>query len=623
MKAYPTNAAEMAERGWDFVDFIMVTGDAFVDHSSFGSAIIAGVLARRGFRVGVIAQPDWRNEADFKVFGRPRHAFMVSSGNMDSMVCHYTVNKKIRRDDAYTPGGKHGRRPDRAVIVYCQMIRRIFDKVPIVVGGIEASLRRFAHYDYWQDTVRRPILADCGADLLVYGMGEKATVEIAEALEAGLSIGDLTYIRGTGVMTASPPDEGVGLPSFEDVKADKKAFAKMAALIYHSNDAYFDYPYYQAVGHRYFIQNPAQMPLSEIEMDDVYDYAYTGAQLTPGDEIPCLSEVRFSLTVNRGCFGNCAFCAIALHQGRMISARSEKSILKEAKAMTALPGFKGYIHDVGGPTANFFHPACEKQRKSGVCRHRECLFPKPCPNLDADETDYAHLLAELRALPGVKKVFIRSGIRYDYLLLDHKSKLLESIVKHHVSGQLRVAPEHICDHVLSLMRKPDFDQYLQFVRRFNKLTAAYGKNQYIVPYFISSHPGTTLADALDLALFFRDTHAIPEQVQDFYPTPGSIATAMYYTGYDPFTMRRVHVPKGREKTLQRALLQVQKPENYALVKEALLKLGRKDLISFGPDALIPPRQASQRNFGQRNGRAKSKKRKGKNNHDRTQQKRHR
>ena len=623
MNPYPMNAAEMAERGWDAVDFIIVTGDAFVDHSSFGAAIIAGVLARRGFRVGIISQPGWRNEDHFKAMGKPRLAFMVTSGNMDSMVCHYTVNKKLRRDDAYTPGGKHGKRPDRAVIVYCQMIRRVFGRIPIIIGGVEASLRRFAHYDYWQDTVRRPILTDCGADLLVYGMGEKATAEIAEALDAGLSIDDLTYIRGTGVMADSPPDEGVELPSFEAVKSDKIAFAKMAALIYHSNDAYFDDPYYQAVGNKVFVQNPAQMPLSTMEMDDVYDYEYTGKQLSPGTMIPCYSEVRFSLTVNRGCFGNCSFCAIALHQGRMISARSEASVIKEACRMTELADFKGYIHDVGGPTANFFHPACDKQLKSGVCRHRECLFPKPCPNLNIDETDYAHLLSELRALPGIKKVFIRSGIRYDYMMLDHKSRLFDDIVKYHVSGQLRVAPEHISGHVLKLMGKPDFKQYLKFVDRFNALTKKYGKNQYVVPYFISSHPGTTLADALNLALFFRDTHAIPEQVQDFYPTPGSIATAMYYTGYDPFTMQKVHVPKGREKQLQRALLQVQKPENHDLVKEALFILGRKDLIGFGKESLIPPRQSLKRHSRQINHRPKQKKRKGTKNHDRTQQKRHR
>ena len=622
MNPYPMNKTEMTERGWDVVDFVIVTGDAFVDHSSFGAAIIAGVLARRGFRVGIVSQPDWHHEAFFKALGKPRLAFMVTSGNMDSMVCHYTVNKKLRRDDAYTPGGKHGKRPDRAVIVYCQMIRRVFGRVPIIIGGIEASLRRFAHYDYWQDTVRRPILVDCGADLLVYGMGEKATAEIAEALDAGLSIDDLTYIRGTGVLADSPPDDGVKVPSFESVKSDKKSFAKMAAMIYHSNDAYFDYPYYQAVGNKVFVQNPAQMPLSMMEMDDVYDYDYTGKQLSPGKMIPCFSEVHFSLTVSRGCFGNCSFSAIALHQGRMISARSEASVIKEAYRMTKLADFKGYIHDVGGPTANFFHPACDKQLKLGVCRHRECLFPKPCPNLNTDETDYAHLLSELRALPGIKKVFIRSGIRYDYMMLDHKSRLFDDIVKHHVSGQLRVAPEHISEHVLKLMRKPDFKQYLQFVDRFNALTKKYGHNQYVVPYFISSHPGTTLADALNLALFFRDTHAIPEQVQDFYPTPGSIATAMYYTGYDPFTMQKVYVPKGREKQFQRALLQVQKPENHALVKEVLLILGRKDLIGFGKDALIPPRQMTKQNFRQISHRPKSKKRKGIKNHDRTQQKRH-
>lgn len=586
---YPMCQKDLVAFGWDAVDFAFVDGDAFVDHSAYGPAIIAGVLADRGYRVGIIAQPDWTDAEAFKIFGRPRLGFLVGAGNMDSMVCHYTVNRKRRHDDAYTPGGKTGSRPDRAVITYCARVREAYGDVPIIVGGIEASLRRFAHYDYWQDRVRRPILTDCGADILVYGMGERAICEIAEALDAGLDVRDVTYICGTGVMAKTAPDDATFLPAFEtvaDVSDDgKRAFAKAAAMIYGCNDPFDDKTYVQAVDDRYFVQNPPQMPLSEIDMDDVYGRDYTGKQWSVGAEVPSLSEVRFSITANRGCFGSCAFCAIGMHQGRYVQRRSDASIVSEAKAMTHHPAFKGYIHDVGGPTANFLNPACQKQVTKGVCRHRECLYPSVCPNIDADESDYTNLLKRLRKLPGVKKVFVRSGVRYDYLLADNKSDLFEELLRYHVSGQLRVAPEHISDKVLSLMGKPKFSVYRDFVKRFEALNRKVGKKQYVVPYFISSHPGSTLKDAVALAEYLRDHHMEPEQVQDFYPTPGSLSTAMYYTGLDPLTMQPVHVPKGREKKLQRALLQYREPKNYALVKEALIEAGRADLIG-GKNGLI-------------------------------------
>lgn len=587
-KPFPMTAADMAAFGWEQVDFVFVSGDAFVDHSSYGSAIIAGILKDHGYRVGMLAQPDWTEAEAFKIFGRPRLAFLVSSGNMDSMVCHYTVNRKRRHDDAYTPGGKTGRRPDRAVITYCARIREAFGKVPIILGGIEASLRRFAHYDYWQDQVRRPILVDSGADLLVYGMGEKAIVEVAEALDAGLAIRDLTYIKGTAVLLDQAPDDGIEIPPFEAVSTDKKTFAKAAAVIYACNDPFVEVPHYQRCGHRVLVQNPPQMPLTEMEMDDVYDRSYTGRQWSPGPEVTSLGEVRFSITANRGCFGSCAFCAIGMHQGRIVQRRSADSILKEARMMTKLPAFKGYIHDVGGPTANFYGPACEKQRQSGACRHRECLYPEVCPNIHADEGEYCRLLKQMREIPGVKKVFVRSGIRYDFLMADRKSDLFQEIVAHHISGQLRVAPEHLSDRVLSHMLKPSFSVYRAFTEQFEKINARSGKKQYLVPYFISSHPGTTLTDAVALSEYLRDHHLEPEQVQDFYPTPGSLSTAMYYTGYDPLTMEAVHVPKGREKKLQRALLQFRNPRNYPWVKEALIACGRTDLIGRGQHALIAP-----------------------------------
>lgn len=587
---FPQNTSEMSALGWEQPDFILVTGDAFIDHPGYGSAIIARVLQNHGYRIGVISQPDWHDPKDIRALGVPKFGFLVTSGCMDSMVNHYTVNKKKRRSDAFTPGGVIGKRPNRAVITYCALIRQTFGKVPIIIGGIEASLRRFAHYDYWQDKVRRPILFDAQADLLVYGMGEKAIVEIADALSSGLSIQDLVYIRGTAFLSRECPDDAVMLPSFEQVSTDKAAFAKAAQYIQGSNDPYFEKAFVQPVENEYLIQNPAQMPLTEAEMDAVYDLPYSFEQLTPGKTAESFHELKFSITANRGCFGNCSFCALAIHQGRYMQHRSKASIIKEAKKMTALPDFKGYIHDVGGPTANFRSPACEKQKQHGVCRHRECLFPKPCDHIDFDESAYCDILRSLRELPKVKKVFVRSGIRYDYLLRDKNSGLLKQLVKHHISGQLRVAPEHISDTVLKLMGKPAFSVYEQFEQKFYSINRSLGKEQYIVPYFISSHPGTTLQDAIRLSEYFKAHHVIPEQVQDFYPTPGTLSTAMYYTGYDPQTMTKVYIPKGKEKLYQRALLQFNDPKNRDLVEEALHKAGRDDLIGYHKNALIRPKR---------------------------------
>ena len=583
---FPTNRADMDTLGLHELDFILVTGDVFIDQSSFGSAIIARVLMQHNYTVGIISQPDWKTTQDFEVLGKPRLGFLVTSGNIDSMVNHYSVNKKPRRTDAYTAGGEAGKRPNRAVIVYCSKLREAYGNVPIIIGGIEASLRRFAHYDYLQETVRRPILVDSQADLLVYGMGEKAIIEVADSLNAGIDIKDLTYLRGCGTMVDEIPDDSIVLPSFEMVSTNKKAFAQSAKEIDGSNDPYFEHPFVQGVGNRYFLQNVAQMPLTTMEMDDVYDLPYTGEQLGGGEPAPCIKEVQFSITANRGCLASCAFCALSVHQGRYMQKRSAESILNEVKNLTKASDFKGYIHDIGGPTANFRNPACQKQLKHGVCRHRECLFPKVCPNIDADETEYSEILKKAQKVEGVKKVFVRSGIRYDFLLADKKSDLFPQIVKHHISGQLRVAPEHICPNVLDAMGKPRFEVYEKFKVAFDKHNKTQQKNQYVVPYFISSHPGTTLANAVELSLYFKKAHMIPEQVQDFYPTPGSLATAMYYTGIDPRTMENIHIPLGREKKLQRALMQYNKPENYELVQEALEKTGRKDLMANQPNALI-------------------------------------
>ena len=593
----PMSKAEMKAQGIAQCDFILVSGDAYVDHPSFGAAIIGRMLQSNGFKVGIIAQPDWRGDQDFKKLGAARLGFLVTGGNLDSMVNHFTVNKKRRREDAYSPGGAAGLRPDRATIVYCGKIREIFGDVPLIIGGIEASLRRFAHYDYWQDKVRRPILFDSRADLLVYGMGEKAIVEIAEGLAAGIPVAELTYIKGTAAILKEPDrEEAVMLPSVEEVSADKLLYAKASALIYHCNNAYDEKRYLQKSGNRYLCQNPAQMPLSQTAFDDLYDLPFTYTWHPAYDEkggVPGLEEVKFSITANRGCYGNCRFCALAIHQGKYVQMRSRESIVREAKRMIKDPDFKGYIHDIGGPTANFSHKACKKQETHGYCKNRECLFPEPCKKIDSSHRPYLETLRAVRKLPGVKKVFIRSGIRYDYLALDKDKAFLQELVEHHVSGQLRVAPEHVSEKVLDYMGKPSFKVYESFVKDFKKYNDRAGKQQYVLPYFITGHPGCTLNDAIKLAEYIRDMGFVPEQVQDFYPTPGSIATTMYYTGMNPLTMDEVYIPKGREKHMQRALVQYNKRENYLLVHEALTKAHREDLIGAGKLTLIPEKTVGQ------------------------------
>lgn len=582
----PITAEEAAARGWDQVDFVYVCGDAYVDHSSFGAAIICRLLEAKGFRVGIIAQPDWRDAASMAVFGEPRLGFLVSAGNMDSMVNHYTVAKRRRRRDAYSPGGQMGRRPDHAAVVYANLIRRTFKHTPIILGGIEASLRRLAHYDYWSDAVKRSILLDSGADLVSYGMGERSIVDIAEALEAGLSVRDLTYIPGTVCRVRSLEHiyDYQLLPSWDEVRADKLAFARSFAVQYDNSDPFTGKRLVEPYSDTLFVvQNPPAEPLSQEELDMVYRLPFARTWHPNYDAaggVPALSEVRFSLTSSRGCFGECAFCALTFHQGRIVVGRSADALVEEARAMTEDPAFKGYIHDVGGPTANFRQPACAKQLKAGACTNRRCLAPEPCPNLEVDHGDYVALLRRLRALPGVKKVFVRSGIRFDYALLDDDPTFLRELVEHHVSGQLRVAPEHVSDTVLACMGKPPHQVYMRFVEAFQAECARAGKEQYVVPYLMSSHPGCTLADAVELAEFCRDMGYNPEQVQDFYPTPGSMATAMYYTGVDPRTMQPVYVPKDpHEKAMQRALIQYRNPQNRKLVREALRRVGRQDLIA--------------------------------------------
>lgn len=592
----PMSKKEMKALGMDQCDFILVTGDAYVDHPSFGAAIIGRVLESKGFRVGIIAQPDWRGDADFKKLGEPRLGFLVTAGNLDSMVNHFTVNKKHRREDVYSPGGETGRRPDRATIVYCGKIRELFGGVPLIIGGIEASLRRFAHYDYWQDKVRRPILFDSRADLLVYGMGEKAIIEIAEGLDAGIPVGLLNYIKGTAAIVKEPDFENaIVLPSVEEVIGDKNKYTEATALIYQSNNAYEPRTYLQKSGNRYLSQNPPQMPLSQNEFDELYDLPFTYGShpiyKLKGD-VPGLKEVKFSITANRGCFGNCNFCALAIHQGKYVQMRSKASIVKEAKRMMNDPEFKGYIHDIGGPTANFSHVSCKKQETHGYCKNRECLFPEPCQKIDSSHTPYLETLRAVRKIPGIKKVFIRSGIRYDYLALEKDPAFLRELVEFHVSGQLRVAPEHVSENVLRHMGKPSFKIYENFVKDFKKIDQRIGKDQYVLPYFITGHPGCKLEDAIKLAEYVRDMGFFPEQVQDFYPTPGSVATAMYYTGVNPLTQETIYVPKGREKNMQRALVQYNKRENYLLVYEALTKAYREDLIGSDKKALIHEKTVS-------------------------------
>ena len=597
MAFLPTTAEEMRARGWDAVDFAYVCGDAYVDHPSFGHAIITRLLEANGYRVGVIAQPDWRDPASVAVFGEPQLGFLVSAGNMDSMVNHFTVAKKRRRSDAYSPGGKAGLRPDHACVVYGNLIRRTFKHVPIVLGGIEASLRRLAHYDYWSDKLKRSILLDAGADIVSYGMGEKSIVAIADALAAGLDVRDVTFIPGTAYRARSVEHvyEPVVLPTFEQLQADKLNYARSFEMQYRNLDPYSAHPLIEEYPHGvYVVQNPPAEPLTTEEFDAVYALPYERAWHPSYDAasgVPALSEVKFSLVSNRGCLGDCSFCALNFHQGRIIQARSHESILEEAVAMTEDPAFKGYIHDVGGPTANFRVPACQKQLTHGACSHKRCLSPKPCRQLRATHEDYLELLRELRALPKVKKVFVRSGIRFDYVLLDrkHGRAFIRELAAHHVSGQLRVAPEHVSDAVLSVMGKPGRAVYDEFVSAFEQANRDLGKEQYLVPYLMSSHPGSTLKEAVELAEYCRDLGFNPEQVQDFYPTPSTISTCMYYTGVDPRTMEPVYVAKSpHEKALQRALIQYRNPKNRALVREALRRAGRTDLIGYGENCLVRP-----------------------------------
>lgn len=601
MKGFlPTTTEEMKEQGITQLDFIYVSGDAYVDHPSFGMAIITRVLESRGYTVGVIAQPDWRDEKSIQILGRPRLAFLVSSGNMDSMVNHYTVSKKRRSVDAYSPGGKMGLRPDRAVIVYSNLIRKVYHSVPVILGGIEASLRRMGHYDYWEDRVRRSILLDSGADLISYGMGEHSVVAVADALQAGLPVESLTFIPGT-VYRCKETDhlfEPEFLPSFEEICQDRKAYARSFLTQYENTDFMQGKTLVEDYGNQgYVVQNPPSEPLTTQEMDDVYALPYMRRWHPSYDReggIPAFQEIKFSLTSNRGCFGGCSFCALTFHQGRIVQVRSHDSLLAEAEELTKEPDFKGYIHDVGGPTADFRHPSCKKQLKKGVCPKRQCLFPEPCPNLEADHRDYVELLRKLRSLPKVKKVFIRSGIRFDYVMADKDPAFLKELVNHHISGQLRVAPEHVSEQVLRYMGKPSHPVYEKFLQAFERCNRAAGREQYAVPYFMSSHPGCGLKEAVELAEYIRDMGFIPEQAQDFYPTPATLSTCMYYTGLDPRTMKPVRVPRSpHEKAMQRALIQYRNPANYALVEEALTRAGRRDLIGWGDRCLIRPGKPKQ------------------------------
>lgn len=592
-KFLPTTAEELSARGIGQLDFVYIIGDAYVDHPSFGPAIISRVLESHGYTVGIISQPDWHSAEEFRRLGRPRLAFLISAGNIDSMVNHYTSAKKRRSSDAYTPGGEAGKRPDRATIVYANRVREAYRGVPVIIGGIEASLRRFAHYDYWDDKVRRSILSDSGADLLIYGMGERQIVEIADALAGGLPVEQITYVNGTCYMTNSLAQvyEYETIESYEAVARDKKAYASAFMAQYREQDAIRGKRLVQPHGDTYLVVNPPAAPLTTEELDAVYELPYARApHPSYQKEIPALFEVKFSLTSCRGCFGACSFCALTFHQGRVISARSHASLLREAAILTQQPDFKGNIHDVGGPTANFRQPACKKQLKSGVCADRQCLGFEHCKNLMVDHEDYIALLEELSAVPGVKRVFVRSGIRYDYVMYDKSDAFLRALIKNHVSGQLKVAPEHVSDRVLRLMGKPASALYDRFVAKYMQLNRNLGKEQYIVPYFMSSHPGSDLDAAVELAEYLKRTGQRPEQVQDFYPTPGTLSTCMYYTGFDPRTGERVYVPKNAsEKAMQRALMQYFMPQYRDLARKALEKAGREDLIGFGKHALVPPR----------------------------------
>ena len=590
----PVSKRDLEERDWWYYDFLLITADAYIDHPSFGSAIIARVLEDEGYRVAVLAQPDWHSADAFKAMGKPRYGVFIGGGNIDSMVAHYTAAKKRRGEDAYSPGGKNGRRPDRPTIVYSNRCREAFPGTPIVIGGLEASLRRFAHYDYWDDKVRRSILFDAQADLLVYGMGERATREIARRLAKGEDVRTITDVRGTAFYSPTPDCafDAVAVPSFEAVRDHKRDYALATKVEYEEHDAIRGKAILQLHGAGYLIVNPPAMPLDRQELDQVYALPFTRQVHPMYDDmggVPAIEEVRFSVAHNRGCFGGCNFCSLAFHQGRMVTSRSHESVLKEVEGFTHDPLFKGYVHDVGGPTANFRHPSCKQQLKNGMCKNRSCLAPTPCPNLDPSHSDYLSLLRKIRAIPGVKKVFIRSGIRFDYMLCEKNSEFFSELVRCHVSGQLKVAPEHCAARVLDYMGKPHFDVYLRFKEKYERLNQRYGLEQYIVPYLMSSHPGCTLSDAVELAEFLNRTGRQPEQVQDFYPTPGTLSTCMWYTGIDPRTMEPVYVARDpHEKALQRALLQWKRPEMRRLVTEALHKAGRADLIGYGKECLIRP-----------------------------------
>ncbi|WP_122642847.1 YgiQ family radical SAM protein [Luxibacter massiliensis] len=637
----PLCKQDMLDRGWDSVDFVYVIGDAYVDHPSFGHAVISRVLEAHGYRVGIISQPDWKQSVSIAEYGEPRLAFLVSAGNMDSMVNHYSVSKKRRRQDAYTPGGVTGKRPDYAAVVYSNLIRQTYKETPIILGGIEASLRRLAHYDYWSDKVKRSILLDAGADMISYGMGERTIVEIAEALDAGMAIEDLTYLDGTVVKTKSLDFvyDACVLPSFEEVKGSTKAYAESFYTQYKNTDPFsgkrLAEPY---SSHLYVVQNPPAKPLDTVDMDDIYGLPYMRAchpSYEKAGGVPAVQEIQFSLTSSRGCFGGCSFCALTFHQGRIIQSRSHESLQREAQILTQDPGFKGYIHDVGGPTANFRQPSCKKQRTHGACPDRQCLFPKPCPSLRADHRDYVELLRKLRKIPKVKKVFIRSGIRFDYLLADPDRTFLRELCEYHVSGQLKVAPEHVADEVLQMMGKPAHNVYKEFAGQFKHINEKLCKKQFLIPYLMSSHPGSDMKAAVKLAEYCRDLGYMPEQVQDFYPTPSTISTCMYFTGLDPRTMKRVYVPKDpHEKAMQRALIQYRNPKNYDLVMEALKKAGRMDLVGFDRKCLIKPRKlaaekgggrgthtktnTSKRKYGKEGHKGQGKKRTIRNNRGRTE-----
>ena len=604
----PISKEDMSARGWTQCDFIFITGDAYVDHPTFGTAIISRVLENAGYKVGIIAQPNWRTDTDFLKLGTPKYGFMVNAGNIDSMVAHYTVAKKPRSQDAYSPGHKMGLRPDRCLTVYCKKLREIFRDIPIIVGGLEASLRRFAHYDYWADRVFPSVLSDCMADALIFGMGERQTVKIADAIKDGNLREVLRELPGVCYFTENPAGiKGLTLPSFEICRDSKEKYAEACRIEYDEQDAVRGKRLIQPHGKRYLVQNPPMPPLDTTEMDAVYELPYERYYHPIYESmggVPAIEEVEFSITHNRGCFGACNFCSIAFHQGRQVTVRSTASVLREAEMLTRNPHFKGYIHDVGGPTANFRLPSCEKQLKSGLCKGKKCLAPTPCKNLQVDHREYVEMLRQVRALPKIKKVFIRSGVRFDYLMEDESRDFFHELVKYHVSGQLKVAPEHCSAAVLDRMGKPHIEVYKRFANEFYKYTKSIDKEQYLVPYLMSSHPGSTLKDAVELALFLKHEKMRPEQVQDFYPTPGTLSTAMYYTGLDPHTMKPVFTPKtAHEKQMQRALLQYFRPQNRAIVREALIKAGRQDLIGSGPNCLIPGTVADARgDFRKTNGK---------------------